>query len=90
VPHYYLNLCSGAEFVEDEEGVELGDYAAARAKAVESLRACMASDLLNGHVNTATFVEIENERHEIIETVFFEDVIRLRNEPGSRPPANER
>jgi len=89
VPHYYLNLCSGAEFVEDEEGVELGDYAAACAKAIESLRGCMASDLLDGHVNTATFVEIEDEQHEIIETVFFEEVVKVRNEPGARRPANE-
>ena len=46
VPRFYFNLCNGAEFAEDPEGVELANYAAARRKAVESLRGVMAGDLL--------------------------------------------
>lgn len=85
VPRFYFNLCNGAEFTEDEEGVELADDAAARGKAVESLRGVMAGDLPMGDLNTASFIEIEDERRELIETVSFADVVNLRDESHGRP-----
>jgi hypothetical protein len=84
VPRFYFNLCNGAEFAEDPEGVELADYAAARRKAVESLRGVMFDDLRMGDLNTASFIEIEDDQHELIETVSFADVVSLRNEPHAR------
>ena len=84
VPRFYFNLCNGAEFAEDPEGVELADYAAARRKAVESLRGVMSGDLLTGDLNTASFIEIEDELHELIETVSFADVVKVRDEPHVR------
>ena len=67
MPRFYFNLCNGAEFAEDLEGVELADYAAARRTAVESLRGVMSGDVLMGDLNTASFIEIEDEQHELIE-----------------------
>ena len=87
MPHFYFNLCNGAEFAEDPEGVELADYAAARRKAVESLRGVMSGDLLMGDLNTASFIEIEDDQHELIETVTFADVVTLRDEPHVRGAA---
>ena len=84
MPRFYFNLCNGAEFAEDEEGIELSDDAAARRKAVESLRGVMAGDLLVGDLNTASFIEVEDERHELIETVSFADVVKVRDEPHLR------
>jgi len=84
VPRFYFNLCNGAEFAEDLEEIELADYAAARRKAVESLRGVMSGDLLMGDLNTASFIEIEDDQHELIETVSFADVVRLRNEAHIR------
>ena len=84
MPRFYFNLCNGAEFAEDPEGVELADYAAARRKAVDSLRGVMAGDLLMGDLNTASFIEIEDEQRELIETVSFAEVVRLRDEPHTR------
>lgn len=78
MPRFYFNLCNGAEFAEDEEGLELADYAAARRKAVESLRGVMAGDLLMGDLNTASFIEIEDDNRELIETVSFAEVVNLR------------
>lgn len=84
-----MNLCDGADFVKDNEGVELPDNAAARKKAVESLRGVMAGDLLSGELNTALCIEIEDEQHRLIETVAFNDAVTLRNDPhirdGDRP-----
>ena len=88
VPRFYFHLCNGLEFAEDAEGVELADYAAARRNAVRSLRGVMSGDLLNGNVNTASFIEVEDEKHELIETVSFADVVQLRNEPHLRVVAD--
>lgn len=84
MPRFYFNLCNGTEFAEDPEGVELPDYATARQRAIESLRGVMSGDLLMGDLNTASFIEIEDEEHELIETVSFADVVRLRSDPHVR------
>jgi len=89
VPRFYFNLCNGAEFAEDPEGVELPDYAAARRKAVENLRDVVSGDVLMGDLNTASFIEIEDEQHELVETVSFADVVILRNEPHVRGDAGQ-
>jgi hypothetical protein len=84
VPRFYFNLCNGAEFTEDNEGAEHADFAAARASAIASLRDVMAGDIRMGDLNTACFIEIEDEQRELIETVSFGDVVSLRSEPGER------
>lgn len=86
---FYFNLCNGIEFAEDGEGAEFADHAAARRNAVRSLRGVMAGDLLVGDLNTASFIEIEDERHEFIETVSFADVVKLRNDPHLRLVADK-
>lgn len=53
-------------------GSNLQTTPAARRKAVESLRGVMSGDLLMGDLNTASFIEIEDDLHELIETVSFE------------------
>lgn len=88
MPRFYFHLCDGAEFTEDEEGTDLPGSGAAHQKAVDSLRGVMAGDLLSGDLNTASFIEIEDERHEHIETVSFADVVRLRDERHVRRSAS--
>ena len=90
LPRFYFNLCNGAEFAEDPEGMELADHAAARRKAVESLRGVMSGDILMGDLNTASFIEIEDEQRDLIEAVSFADVVSLRNEPHARGAAGQR
>jgi hypothetical protein len=84
VPRFYFHLCNGLEFAEDQEGVDLADYAAAHRNAVLSLRGVMSGDLLKGDVNTASFIEVKDGQHNLIETVSFADVVTLRNAPHRR------
>lgn len=84
MPRFYFNLCNGAEFTEDAEGTELADHAAAHRRAIDSLRGVMAGDLLMGDLNTASFIEIEDEQRDLIETVSFSEVVNLRDEPHVR------
>lgn len=82
---FYLHVCDGAGFVEDDEGEEHPDIAAARNAAVEGLRDILAAELRRGDLNTASFVEIEDEDRHWVATVSFEDVVRLTSDVTARP-----
>jgi hypothetical protein len=83
---FYLHLCNGAEVVEDEEGVECHDAATAKAKALEALRDVLAGDLLRGSVNTASFIDVEDEQRQLIARVSFANAVTLESQPCVRPP----
>jgi len=85
MPRFYLHVCNGSGFVEDEEGVELADVAAARAEAIKGLRDLMAGDLRSGTLNMASFVEIEDERHQLVTTVTFLEAVQVETRHGKRP-----
>jgi hypothetical protein len=74
---FYLHLFNGGEVVEDEEGTELADLATARAKALEGLRDVLAGDLLRGYLDTASFIEVEDEQRQVVATISFEDAVSL-------------
>ncbi len=84
MPLFYLNLGTGAEFVEDDEGVELSDSAAARSKAIVSLRDVLAGDVRSGLLNKAYCIEIENEKHELVSIVGFDDVLTIEGSSTQR------
>ncbi len=84
MPRFYFNLCNGPEFTEDGEGGEFPDFAAAHQYAVVSLRDVTAGDLRMGDLNTAAFIEIEDEQHKLVKTVLFEDVVTLRKDQDAR------
>lgn len=41
----------------------------------------MAGDRRMGDINTASFIEIENEWYEVVELVLFADSVRVRDKP---------
>lgn len=84
MPRYFLHVCNGNGFTEDEEGLELPDAAAARLKAVEGLRDIMAGELRSGTLNMASFIEIEDEQRELILTVSFRDAVQIESRQGTR------
>jgi len=81
---FYLHVCNGNGFTEDEEGSEYADIQAARAAAVAGLRDIMASELKRGELNLASFVEIEDEHHELVLTVDFTDAVAVTEQRGRR------
>ena len=88
MPRFYFNLCNGSEFAEDGEGQELPDRGAAVRQATDSLRGIMASDLLMGDLNIASFIEIEDQHHNLL-TVTFDQVVKLREDAARRTPKTE-
>lgn len=85
MPLFYLHICNGNGFTEDREGQELPNDEDAYREAVRGLRDLMAGELKRGEMNLGSFIEIENERHELIRTVDFGEAVRVLNERGSRP-----
>jgi hypothetical protein len=84
MPRYYMHVCNGTGFVEDEEGRVLPDDESARDQAIRAARGIMASDLERGELDLSSFIEVENETKELIFTVMFSDAVKLTHR--HRPP----
>ena len=85
MPIFYFHVCNGNGFVEDEEGTELPDVATARKQAISGLRDIMASEMKEGEINLGSFVEIEDEDHELVATVPFIEAVHVTTVHGERP-----
>ena len=77
MPRFYLHVCNGNGFVQDEEGQELPDLEAARAEAIRSARSIMASDVQRGMLDLSSFIEIENADRQLVHTLCFEEAVDL-------------
>lgn len=75
MPRFYLHVCNGTGFVPDEEGQDLPDLEAARMEAVRSARSIMASDVQRGILDLSSFIEIEDEGHQLLLTLGFQDAV---------------
>jgi hypothetical protein len=72
-----MHVCNGNGFVEDQEGVELADGDTAREKAVEAARDVMAGDLRRGELDLSSFIEVEDEGHNLLFTLHFSEAVKL-------------
>jgi hypothetical protein len=89
MPRFHLHLCDGPHLAEDEEGVDLPDAEAARRAAIDGLRDTMAGQLLNGHLNLAAFIEIEDGNGQLVEIIHLSEIVTVYEEQGTgrRPSA---
>jgi hypothetical protein len=85
MPRFYLHVCDGSGFSEDDEGVELAGPDEARRKAIDGLRDIMAGEMRRGEINMGSFIEIEDQEHRLVMTVSFAEAVRVTAEPGQRP-----
>jgi hypothetical protein len=83
VPRYYFHLYDDIAIM-DEEGSELPDLAAARAKAVDTAREMACAEVLEGHLNVGHRIEVASEAGEVQLTVQFADVVKVE----AAPPAD--
>ena len=93
MPRFFLHLCNGSGFVEDEEGVELSGVDAAREQAIDALRDIMAGEMRRGEINMGSFIEIEDQDRKWVMTIPFHEAVRVTTEHSQRPnrgsPAEE-
>jgi len=75
---YYLNLRNGAGYVEDVEGQELPDLAAARVQAVEGIRSVLSEEARRGEIDLCGSIEIADAHGNILLVLRFSDAVNLR------------
>jgi hypothetical protein len=78
MPRFYLHLCNGQGFIEDEEGSLHPDLPAAQQAAIDGLRDALAGDICNGEINLTAFIDIEDERHQHLFTIHFGDAVKVK------------
>jgi hypothetical protein len=84
VPRFYFHICNGNGFTEDTEGQEFPDEAAARREAIRGLRDVSAGEMMLGEMNLGSFIEVEDEDHNLLMTIEFGEAVRISNERGQR------
>ena len=77
MPRYYMHVCNGAGFVEDEEGRDLPDDATARSEAIVAARDIMGAELRNGELDLSSFIEVEDEKRNLLFTIHFGDAVKI-------------
>lgn len=80
MPRFFFHLCDGTGLVVDEEGQELPTLEAARARALTEARHIMADDMRGGHLNLASFIEVQNAAGDYLFTLTFEDAFEVNRE----------
>jgi uncharacterized protein DUF6894 len=89
MPRFYLHLCNGTGFTEDAEGKDYPNVDAARADAITALRDVLAGEMKQGQLLPASFIEVEDENHNLVLTVAFADAVIVAAS-GERPARSER
>lgn len=78
MPRYYFHIRDGIGDARDEEGLEVADADAARAKAVEGIRSILAEDVKEGLLDLRGGVDIADEAGAVVLSVAFADAVELR------------
>ena len=76
MPRYFFHLYNHI-VCTDEEGAELPDLEAARARAIESARETMSHDVKKGELCLSHRIEVEDELDEQVLTLRFGDAVRI-------------
>lgn len=75
--HFFFNVRSDFQNDVDKEGIELPDLAAAREEATRSAREMVAEIVRNDERIDGMRYEIADAEGQILDTVWFRDVIKL-------------
>lgn len=82
---YFFNLYDDGIAI-DEEGSELPDLAAAKARAFASARAMACAEVLDGHLTLGHRIEVVDGGGELLWTVRFGDVVSVEQGEAAIPP----
>jgi hypothetical protein len=80
MPRFYLHMSDGNGFIEDEEGMDLPDEAAAREAALRCARDVMTGELRSGRLDLTSFIEVENEQRKLLFTLTFADAVQIKRD----------
>jgi hypothetical protein len=78
IPHYYFHLRNGSGFIEDEEGRDLPDRAAARAEALRGVRSMLSEDVLSGFLDLKGRIDVVEEAGDPVLSLDFSEAVDVR------------
>lgn len=78
MPRFYFHLRNDL-VVDDEEGIEVPDLAAAREYALFNARSLAAENVYKGHLNLSHRIEIADETQRIVGIVTFRDAVKVED-----------
>jgi len=78
MPRYYFHLHDTAG-VEDDEGTELPDVAAAREYALANARDMVCGDVKNGFVDLGHRIEVVDEAGKVVLTLTFGEAFKIEH-----------
>lgn len=77
MPHYYLHLHNAHVDAVDEEGHDLANPEAARARAIDGIRDFLAHEAMRGKLDFRGHIDVADENGLILETVMFKDAFNI-------------
>jgi hypothetical protein len=78
IPHYYFHVRNGNGLVEDEEGRDLPDRAAARAEALKGVRSMLSEDVLSGFLDLQGRIDVVEETGDPVLSLDFSEVVDVK------------
>ncbi|MGZ8310704.1 MAG: DUF6894 family protein [Allosphingosinicella sp.] len=76
MPRYFFNIRNDLT-VDDDEGTQLEDEAAAREVALESARALVCESVKVGHLNLDHFIEVLGENRDLLFKLTFREAFTI-------------
>ncbi|ARO53927.1 hypothetical protein B2G69_07030 [Methylorubrum zatmanii] len=78
MPLFFFHIRDGATLIEDPDGSELPDLAAAREEAAQGARFILAEKLKAGEVLDGQRFEITSAEGVVLALLLFKDLVKLR------------
>ena len=85
---FYFHLDEDGSIVEDFEGIDLLDLAAARASALQAARGIMAHDIEHGRLSLSTYIAIADADGRYLEQLVFRDAVVITGISEDGPGAS--
>lgn len=76
MPKYFMHIYDGHDRIEDEEGFEAENLAAARAEAKRLIKAMITDLVYGGHGPDGQYADLRNERGQVLHVLTFQEVLR--------------
>jgi len=83
MPHFYLHVHNSSGAAEDDEGAELPDLDAARARAVEGIRSILSEEVLDGRLDLRGRVDIADAEGRVLASVAYAEAVDLQLEDAA-------
>ncbi|WP_114951482.1 DUF6894 family protein [Sphingosinicella terrae] len=88
MPHYFFHVRNRFGYVEDEEGSELPDLEAARARAIDGVRSMLSEEARAGEIDLRGRIEVRDPAGALLLTIPFAEAVTVHTGPpadGSKP-----